>query len=257
MTSQSDSLLDTCDNLVLDAHTHCGFTVPFEELSREWRRAGIDGGVVFSPVEEIYNRYDPWFTDSPEYKRSRTAVHDYLIELSSRDHIYPYFFVWNDFATIPDDFVGIKWHRHADEPTYNYESPQCGQILERIRQHRLPIVLEEEFRHTLEFVERIAHGTVVIIPHMGGLNGGYHRLKDAGVFDEPNIWADTALAGRREILDFAESYGIERLMFGSDYPFGIPDHEKRKVTSLFADEDLESVLAGNLLRLMAGVRKSG
>ena len=209
----------------------------------------------FSPVEEIYDRYDPRFTDSEEFRRSRSAVHDYLMELSSRDHIYPYFFVWNDFVPIPDVFVGIKWHRHPGEPTYDYGSPRCEQTLDHIRRHRLPIVLEEEFHHTLDFIERIDGGTVVIIPHMGGLNGGYRRLKEAGVFHRSNIRADTALASAREIADFAESYGIERLLFGSDYPFGVPAHEKRKVADLFSGEDRDAVLAGNLLSVLSQVER--
>lgn len=236
--------------LVLDGHTHSGFTVPFDELAREWRQAGIDGGAVFSPVEEIYDRYDPGFTDSEEFKLSRSAVHEYLIQLASRKHIYPYFFVWNDFAPIPEEFVGIKWHRHAGEPKYHYDTRNCERVLDEICQRRLPVVLEEEFSNTLNFIGKIDARTVVIIPHMGGLNGGYRRLKEAGVFEKEEIRVDTALAAKKEIADFAESYGVERLIFGSDYPFGVPAHEMRKVTSLFSGKDLELVLSGNLIRLL-------
>lgn len=88
-------------DLVLDAHTHCGYTVPFEEIEREWSRGNIDGGVVFSPVEEIYDRYDPFFTDSAEYAKSRRSVHRYLLGIAQRPNIFPYFFIWNDFAPIP------------------------------------------------------------------------------------------------------------------------------------------------------------
>lgn len=242
------------NGLVLDAHTHCGYTVPFEELSSEWRDGAIDGGVVFSPVEEIYDRYDPWFTDSEEYRRSRSSVHRYLLDLAGRDHIYPYFFVWNDFTPVPEGFLGIKWHRHPEEPVYAYEAPECGAIIEEICLKKLPIVLEEEFGNTLEFVRRIRERAVVIIPHMGGLNGGYSQLKAAGLFESPMVWVDTALAGLREIEDFSRSYGTDRILFGSDYPFGLPSHEKRKVLDLFSGEDLTAVLSGNLLRLLGGVR---
>jgi predicted TIM-barrel fold metal-dependent hydrolase len=236
--------------LVLDGHTHSGFTVPFEELEREWRKGGIDGGVVFSPVEEIYDRYDPRFTDSEEFKLSRTAVHQYLLQVAARKNVYSYFFVWNDFASVPEGFVGIKWHRHAGEPTYNYDTPECQTVLDEICRRRLPIVLEEEFGNTLNFISRIDSRTVIIIPHMGGLNGGYRRLKEAGVFEREDIRVDTALATRGEIADFAESYGVERMIFGSDYPFGVPAHEKRKVTNLFTGKDLDLVLSGNLLQLL-------
>ncbi|HTY22755.1 MAG TPA: amidohydrolase family protein [Desulfomonilaceae bacterium] len=235
---------------VLDAHTHCGMTVPFEELSGEWQLGGIDGGVVFSPVEEIYDRYDSFFVDSDEYRHSRRQVHDYLVRIASGRNIFPFFFVWNDFVRTPDAFVGIKWHRHPGEPVYFYDSPRCHNKIDEICSKRLPITLEEEFANTLKFVKEIAQRTVIIIPHMGGLNGGYYRLKKAGLFENETVWVDTALASRQEIEDFAETYGIGRMMFGSDYPFGIPASEKRKVEACFAGNDLRSVLSGNLLKLL-------
>jgi len=236
--------------IVLDGHSHCGLTVPFAELKREWDLGEIQGGVVFSPVEEIYDRCDFSFIDSEQYRRSRERVHTYLLELARRGNIYPYFFVWNDFATAGKGFAGIKWHRHPDEPVYEYGTRRCEEAIDDICSRRLPIVLEEEFRNTLSFLRRIAGRTVVIIPHMGALNGGYFRLKAAGVFENENVWADTALAGEGEISDFAANYGIDRIIFGSDYPFGIPSHEKEKLYRLFRADALESVLSGNLRRLL-------
>ncbi|MFH1114878.1 MAG: amidohydrolase family protein [Pseudomonadota bacterium] len=241
-------------DLVLDGHVHCGFTVPFDEISREWQIAGIDGGAMFSPVEEIYNRYDPGFTDSDEYRTSRRRVHAYLLDLAARDNLYSYFFVWNDFVPVPDGFSGIKWHRHGGEPEYNYHTRECDHVVEEICRKRLPVVLEEEFGNTLNFLERIDDRTTVVIPHMGGLNGGYRRLRDAGVFERQSVLVDTALASGREIADFAERYGTERIIFGSDYPFGIPAHEKRKVAGLFSGKDRAAVLSGNLLRLLGESR---
>jgi hypothetical protein len=236
--------------IVLDAHAHCGMTVPFEEVSREWQLGNIDGGVLFSPVEEIYDRYDRLFTDSSKYRESRTRVHEHLLELVARPNIYAYFFVWNDFPMIPNGFNGIKWHRHSGEPVYNYRTPQCQEIIEEICLRHLPIVLEEEFQNTLDFIKKIAGRTVVIIPHFGMLNGGYNRLSKAGLFDLENVWVDTALAQEAEIEDFADRYGIERILFGSDYPFGTPAQEKEKLSRIFSEEELGPILSGNLLRLL-------
>lgn len=238
------------DGLVLDGHAHCGVTVPFEEIAYEWQAGGIDGGVLFSPVEEIYDRYDPAFTDSVGYRHSRTRVHNYLLEIASRENVFPYFFVWNDFAPIPDGFVGIKWHRHAGEPIYSYGTPRCSKIIDDICERGLPIVLEEEFHHTLRFIKEIAERTVAIIPHMGALNGGYSQLKRAGAFNSEKVWVDTALAGVHEIHDFADAYGVERIIFGSDYPFGVPASEKRKLVRSFSEEALSMIFSGNLLRLL-------
>ena len=92
---------------------------------------------------------------------------------------------------------------------------------------------------------------------MGALNGGYDELKAAGIFDSPMVWADTALAGRREISDFARNFGVHRIIFGSDYPFGIPLNEKRKLLNVFSGDDLSAVLSGNLMRLLEGQSETG
>ncbi|HMK35327.1 MAG TPA: amidohydrolase family protein, partial [Desulfomonilaceae bacterium] len=153
-------------------------------------------------------------------------------------------------SPVPEGFRGIKWHRHADEPVYAYGSAQCERIIDEICGRRLPVVLEEEFHNTLNFIKSIAERTVVIIPHMGGLNGGYTRLKHAGVFESQCVWVDTALAHPREIEDFSTRYGVSRILFGSDYPFGIPLSEKRKIEAGFSGDDLNAVIGGNLQRLL-------
>ena len=56
----------------------------------------------------------------------------------------------------------------------------------------------------------------MIIPHMGGLNGGYYKLKNSGIFENEMVWVDTALASRQEIEDFAEClwYSTHDVRFG-------------------------------------------
>ena len=236
--------------LVLDAHVHCGITLPFERVASRWERAGIAGGVLIPPVEEVYDRGDPFFVDSEEYRKSRQQVHAYLASLSGR-HLYPFWFVWNDFVLPPLGFWGVKWHRHPYEPQYRYAAPECRSFLEYVAEKGLPVLLEDEFHRTLELVDIIGGRTAVIIPHMGGLNGGYLALKEAGIFERPNVYADTALAYAGEIADFATDYGVERLIFGSDFPFGEPAQELAKVERLFTGRDRAKVLAENALKLIS------
>lgn len=235
--------------LALDSHAHCGLTIPLEEIRTLWEGADIKGGVLFSPVEEIYNRYDPAFVDSEYYRQSRRKVHNYLESLISR-WTFVYWFVWNDFAFPREGFAGIKWHRHSYEPKYRYDSQECASFIEHICSLRLPVIIEEELHNTLELANRINGRTVIIIPHFGGLNGGYEQLKHAGLFENPNVYVDTALAARYEIEDFAADYGVERILFGSDYPFGDPAYERHKVEKIFTGGAREKVLAGNLLELL-------
>jgi predicted TIM-barrel fold metal-dependent hydrolase len=82
------------------------------------------------------------------------------------------------------------------------------------------------------------------------LNGGYAALERTGLFGLPYVYADTALASRREMEDYLGRYGTARLFFGSDYPFGHPAHELAKVTGLNLPQDQEqAVLGGNFRRV--------
>ena len=100
----------------------------------------------------------------------------YLLSLKPVELIvYPYFFIWNDFAVeqLSPAHCGIKWHRHADEPVYRYDDPRCRSALDEIRRRGLPVVLEEEFDQTVRFIRELADGITVVIPHLGMLNGGF------------------------------------------------------------------------------------
>jgi predicted TIM-barrel fold metal-dependent hydrolase len=82
------------------------------------------------------------------------------------------------------------------------------------------------------------------------LNGGYEMLTSAGIWEEENIYADTALAGPFEIMDFIEKYGSDRLLFGSDYPFGSPGRQLEKLKKMdIPAPDQEQILSLNLLNL--------
>ena len=119
----------------------------------------------------------------------------------------------------------------------------------------MPVVLEESFNNTCRFVEQLAPEAVIIIPHLGALNGSYPALEKAGIWQRPNTYADTALAPLEHMRHFIRHYGPERLLFGSDFPFGAPGHELRKVEALnLASADLDKVLGGNILDLIGKIQ---
>jgi len=103
-------------------------------------------------------------------------------------------------------------------------------------------------------VERLAPEAVIIIPHLGGLNGSYQSLDRAGIWRRANVYADSALASTAEIRHFLEHYGPEKLLFGSDYPFGTPGQELGKIERMkLSAVDFEKVVSGNILALINGV----
>lgn len=247
-------------SLIIDAHAHCGILdrVPpqsFEDYQDHVSGSGIGGVVMFSPVMEIYDRYNSDFRDDARWRMRRKSSNEYLLSIGNPElEVIPYFFIWNDFAVeqLTSQHRGIKWHRHEDEPRYNYDDPRCKKAVDEIRKRNMPVVLEEELGNTARFIDEIARGVRVIIPHLGLLNGGYDAIARSGIWDRPNVYTDTALASSYEIADYVKRYGCERILFGSDFPFGDPQRELSKVLDLMIPEKEMAMLLGlNLRRLLS------
>jgi len=247
----------------IDSHIHCGIQKrnkqdqSYEVIRKMLKRANIIGACLFSPVNEIYERYNKTFYDTPEYQQLRKQSNQYLLEQAQiySGEIYPFYFVWNDYQLEGlENFVGIKWHRHSDEPHYDYLSDKCEAFLQRVYELKLPIVFEEEESITLNFIKRVGGRTPIIIPHLGLLNGGYSALKKSGIWKEHNVYADCSLAFSA-VLDFIETYGAHKLVLGSDYPFGNPDTSKRKILEMhrkgkISTENLHMILYNNMAMLL-------
>jgi hypothetical protein len=245
---------------IIDAHAHCGVQDTFPPQSLEdymdyAHGSGIAAAVMFSPVLEIYDRYDFFFEDTPEWRRRRERANRYLTELTRPDfEVFPFFFMWNDFAVeqLSHAHKGIKWHRHGDEPHYRYDDPKCAAAIEEIRRRNMPVTLEEELHFTLKFIHELAPDVKVIIPHCGLLNGGYESFCHHRTWDLPNIYTDTSLVPSSIVEDYVRRYGTERIMFGSDFPFGDPRSEAKKIQMLHLNEtQKEALLSGNVTRLLA------
>jgi len=252
------------NNTIIDAHAHCGIqdrSMPqsFDDYHSQIQGSGIEAVVMFSPVMEIYDRYRPNFEDNTEWQQRRKISNEYLLTLGNSDiKVIPYFFIWNDFAAdqLKLQHKGIKWHRHPNEPIYHYDDPKCKRAIDEIMRRNMPVVLEEEFENTMRFINELAIGVRVIIPHLGLLNGGYDAFSKHEVWDNPNVYADTALASRYEIEDYLDNFGYDRILFGSDFPFGDPKEELTKILNLsISQENKEMILGLNLKRLLADSNK--
>ncbi len=246
---------------IIDAHAHCGRQdrnppQTLEAYLCAIRRSGIVGAVMFPPVIEIYDRYDFAFEDDDYWRKRRKEANRYLPDLEVPGfRIIPFYFIWNDFAVeeITTAHRGIKWHRHGDEPEYRYDDPRCRAAIEEIRRRNMPVCLEEEWRHTVRFIDDMASGVRIIIPHFGLLNGGYESFRREGIWDRANIFTDTSLVPGGLIEDYVNRYGHDRIMFGSDFPFGDPGYELGKILGLKLPEGVKQAIAGgNVTRLISG-----
>ncbi len=240
---------------IIDSHVHVGCNVKTkyyseEELWRDLQEAGAQGAVIFAFPEDIYRIADS--------VKSRLRANEYVLNVAEKSSdLYPFYFVWNDYL-IPenlDRYSGVKWHRHYDEPRYDYDDPRCREFLKNVKKLRIPVLLEEEFEQTERFIEENPE-TVVIIPHMGYLNGGYDQMQ--AFYNKKNIYFDTSTASFEAIKKCLEAVGPERVIFGSDVsgtqePFyNFPKVEIKKLCKLdLKKEDLELILSGNIERIIS------
>jgi predicted TIM-barrel fold metal-dependent hydrolase len=240
--------------MIIDAHIHCGDNPRTKFFDSELVRknlddAGADGAVLFAFPEDMYRIVDT--------REERIRANKHILQVCrGNPDLHPFYFVWNDFL-IPDnlsEYRGIKWHRHADEPRYDYSSAKCTAMRAEISKRGLPVLLEEEFSNTLAFV-RDNPEMKIIIPHMGLLNGGTERMDV--FFDNPNVYFDTAVAPPGAIKRVLSEVGSERVIFGSDVSgtaepfFNYTKVEARKLEALeLTDAEKENICAKNILRLM-------
>lgn len=244
---------------VIDAHIHLGRNVNTkyygeEELWRDLKEADAQGAVIFAFPEDMYR-----ITDSVE---SRLKANNYVLEVAKKyPNVYPFYFVWNDYI-IPENlnqYLGIKWHRHFDEPRYDYGDLRCKMFLEKIKKLDMPVVLEEEFEETKRFIDKNREVNV-IIPHIGRLNGGYDLMQT--FYGEKNVYFGTSTAPIEAIKKCLEAVGPERIIFGSDVsgtsePFyNFPKVELEKIRELdLGKNSLELILSGNVERIISEKRK--
>ncbi|MCD6487455.1 MAG: amidohydrolase family protein [Syntrophobacterales bacterium] len=253
--------------MIIDCHVHCGElddSAPqtYEEIAPEFDEAGLDGAVCFSPVMEIYDRYSLDSRDDEYWQNRRRHSREYLRSLKNKARrIYPFHFVWNDFDTSDlEQYCGIKWHRHGNEPEYHYDDPKCARMIDAIREQGFAILLEETYENTLRFVDGMGKGIPFIIPHLGHMNGGFRRFLNENFWERENTYADMSseLPELNEIREFIDRYGPHRLLYGSDYPFSTPLARKKKIMELnlpAADEEL--IFSGNIMRLLKNVEGEG
>ena len=134
----------------------------------------------------------------------------------------------------------------------NYQTlddPRLGKFIEESEAIGLPIVFEEELAFTEHFIKKTKN-LKIIIPHMGLLGGNPLNFLETFKKKE-NVFFDTALASMETMKKFLEKIGSERILFGSDIPFGTLKWELEKVLSLpLRDEEKESLLFKNIKRLI-------
>ena len=233
---------------IIDSHTHWGPSVTVgtevttEELLRQAEQSGVSRIVIF-----------PF----PSTALADERINQRLLDEAHRiKKFIPYYYIPETMKSIPDGkgFYGGKWHwmRGVQDVSSNYQAlkdPRLEEFIEASERIDLPIVIEEEFAFTEAFVKKTKN-LKVIIPHLGGLGGNPMDFLDA-FKGRDNVYFDTALASSDTIIKFIDKVGYERILFGSDVPFGTMKGELEKIISLpIEDDKKEWILSKNLRRLI-------
>lgn len=236
--------------IIIDSHAHwgpslsMGTKVTTGELQRQQRESGVTHVVIipFPSTAIADNEINVKLLDESE-RISQFIPYHYIRENYDKD----------DFVSIPGQYYGGKWHwmRGLQDMASNYDvldDEFLPGLIEKIRKTSKPVIIEEELTFTERFVE-MAQGIPLIIPHLGMLGGDPHMFLRSFRRKE-NIYFDTALGSQDTIAKFVETIGPERVLFGSDVPFGSMKSELSKVLALpISYEEKEMLLYKNFLRL--------
>jgi hypothetical protein len=201
------------------------------------------------------------------------AQNDYVLGAGRADGLFPfYYFGGNPFTdTRPDELVvpdnldeysGIRWHRwigeaidrrgELDESELQWavslmESPEFEALVSAAALYNLPVIFEESFSVTLEFILRFP-SLDVIVPHLGARSGGETNVMRA-LWDQPNVYFDTSLSTLDETA--LSRIGPSRILYGSGLPYGDPETELSKIDRLpVPDAVKEGIYGDNLLALL-------
>jgi predicted TIM-barrel fold metal-dependent hydrolase len=245
--------------MIVDCHCHAGLgdglTGPWDTEARLDRyltraaRAGIDRTVLFAAFHS-------------DYAVANREVARIAATQPERFFGFAFVHATRDSGRIEElvreaveghGFVGIKVHRHDARIT--------REICEVARAYRLPVLYDVMGEiSVVELLAREYPDVRFIIPHLGSFADDW-SAQVGFVYElarHVNVFTDTSGVRRFDLLeDAVRRAGAHKVLFGSDGPWLHPGVELAKVRLLGlppADERL--VVAGNLLRLIAPVRRS-
>ena len=141
------------------------------------------------------------------------------------------------------------------------DGPMTDEVARAARARALPVVHDPGGD-----VDQVAHfaarypDVVWVVPHLSSFADDWRaqtRFTDLLV-RAPNVRTDTSGVRYVDVLlDAVRRAGAHKVLFGTDGPYLHPAAELAKVTALpLAREDLALVLAGNVRRLVARVRRA-
>jgi uncharacterized protein len=156
--------------------------------------------------------------------------------------------------------LGLKGLKlHPDFQHFHIDDPHAFPMYEAI-EGRLPLLIHTgDTRYEFSRPERMAR-VLDRFPRMQAICahlGGWSRWTDAYkvLAGRPNVWVDTSSSlyaiSREEARAVILQYGVDRVLFGTDYPMWTPLEELGRLEALgFSPEDMEKMLFTNAVKLL-------
>jgi predicted TIM-barrel fold metal-dependent hydrolase/GNAT superfamily N-acetyltransferase len=248
---------------IIDSHIHVGLQSFF--LPQE-----------FSPPFELCNNYEDTIALMDKHEVEQAVIapishhafdvkrsNEYIYEASCRfpSRLIPFCRIDDDLEkNISRGFQGVKLHLLYED----IEIKTLKKELQLIEDAGVPLLLHALFRDKVKQVEQIlkfAPNLKVILAHMGrgNLYTGEQVVQNAiGLRRYPNVFMDTSTVGDiQAIINACEVLGYNRVLYGSDYPFGrnvfgeIYNYERdpEQLLNALSPQQAEMVLHDNLLSL--------
>jgi predicted TIM-barrel fold metal-dependent hydrolase len=247
--------------VVIDGHTHFagkGKGLPpntIEELLTILDKNGIDALVTCAPYSSIGNdrTYDEANRFLSEVKR--TAPGRIFPFVRINPHLQENALTSIHSAVTNDGFHGVKVHPRNEAFPINSEDLSYP-IAEAAVKLRVPLLIHTGEPDTYGFAQPTLVGDLadtfpdltLIVGHMG------KRLVEDAILVArwfENIILETSFRSHRDIERAVRRVGADRVVYGSDMPFGVPEVEMLKVrVSGITPDEKEMVLGGNMARIL-------
>lgn len=223
-------------HLHLDAHGY------FAELKKSAQASGVDGLVLLSSA-----------TKATQVESINTFVHDTVAE--NPDYIgfgtmhYAYHDIQGEMQRIKD--LGLKGLKlHAEFQNFSIDDEKMFPIYEQAIQLQLPVLFHlgdrTSDRSSPERMARILERypeMIVIGAHLGGVFSWDDSLK---YLIGKNLYMDTSsvfeFLDKKIALRMMRKHGIDKLLFGTDFPISLHQPEIDHINSLALTADEKEMI---------------
>lgn len=152
---------------------------------------------------------------------------------------------------------GVKLH--ADIQKFAIDNPLCLKIYELCENENIPILMHTgDYRYDYSNPNRLVlvlekfKNLTVIGAHLGGWSVWDEAVEKLSCYK--NFYVDSSSSlyelSIEKATDIIRQYGVDRVLFGSDYPVFSPDIELSRFMALpLTDDERRKILSENVLKL--------